>query len=112
MEVIRIPPCCTAKVETLANSANPSQAGSGRKAGPAVRAPNPSQVRIAPRQRFAVDRGGGMQSSANATASSKSSFKVGEMAVHPAHGVGEVERLEERDFGGKVTACYVIKIRD
>jgi CarD family transcriptional regulator len=52
-----------------------------------------------------------MQSSVNATASSKS-FKVGEMAVHPAHGVGEVERLEERDFGGKVTSCYVIKIRD
>jgi CarD family transcriptional regulator len=52
-----------------------------------------------------------MQSSVNATASSKG-FKVGEMAVHPAHGVGEVERLEERDFGGKVTSCYVIKIRD
>ena len=53
-----------------------------------------------------------MQSSVNPTASSKSSFKVGEMAVHPAHGVGEVERLEERDFGGKLTSCYVIKIRD
>jgi CarD family transcriptional regulator len=52
-----------------------------------------------------------MQSSVNAAGSSKS-FKVGEMAVHPAHGVGEVERLEERDFGGKVTSCYVIKIRD
>ena len=39
-------------------------------------------------------------------------FKVGDMAVHPAHGVGEVERMEERDFGGRMTACYVIKIRD
>jgi CarD family transcriptional regulator len=39
-------------------------------------------------------------------------FKVGDMAVHPAHGVGEVERMEERDFGGTKTACYVIKIRD
>ena len=39
-------------------------------------------------------------------------FKVGDMAVHPAHGVGEVERMEERDFGGRKTACYVIKIRD
>ena len=39
-------------------------------------------------------------------------FKVGDMAVHPAHGVGEVERMEERDFGGRTTSCYVIKIRD
>ena len=40
------------------------------------------------------------------------SFKVGDMAVHPAHGVGEVERLEDRDFGGRMTTVYVIKIRD
>ena len=40
-------------------------------------------------------------------------FKAGDMAVHPAHGVGEVERLEERDFGGgRLTTCYVIKIKD
>ena len=40
-------------------------------------------------------------------------FKVGDMAVHPSHGVGEVERMEDRDFGGsKNTSCYVIKIRD
>lgn len=34
------------------------------------------------------------------------------MAVHPAHGVGEVEQLEDRDLGGRKTSCYVIKIRD
>lgn len=40
-------------------------------------------------------------------------FKAGDMAVHPAHGVGEVEKLEERDFGGgRKTTCYVIKIKD
>lgn len=39
-------------------------------------------------------------------------FKVGEMAVHPAHGVGEVAQIEERDFGGRKTTCYVLKILD
>ena len=40
-------------------------------------------------------------------------FKAGDMAVHPAHGVGEVQDIEEKDFGGgRKTACYVIKIRD
>ena len=40
-------------------------------------------------------------------------FKVGDMAVHPSHGVGEVERMEDRDFGGsKNTSCYVIKIQE
>lgn len=39
-------------------------------------------------------------------------FKVGDMAVHPNHGVGEVVEIETRDLGGRSTACYVIKIRD
>jgi CarD family transcriptional regulator len=40
-------------------------------------------------------------------------FKAGDMAVHPAHGVGEVQDIEEKDFGGgRKTPCYVIKIRD
>jgi CarD family transcriptional regulator len=39
-------------------------------------------------------------------------FKAGDMAVHPAHGVGEVEQLEDRDLGGRKTPCYVIKIKD
>jgi len=40
-------------------------------------------------------------------------FKAGDMAVHPAHGVGEVQQIEDRDFGGgRKTSCYVIKIRD
>src|SRR4051812_38813428 len=28
-------------------------------------------------------------------------FKAGEMAVHPKHGVGEVTEIEERDLGGR-----------
>ena len=39
-------------------------------------------------------------------------FKAGDMAVHPAHGVGEVTQLEDRDLGGRKTSCYVIKIKD
>ncbi|MEO8905476.1 MAG: CarD family transcriptional regulator [Polyangiaceae bacterium] len=39
-------------------------------------------------------------------------FKAGDMAVHPAHGVGEVVELEDRDLGGRKTTCYVIKIKD
>src|SRR6187401_552542 len=64
------------------------------------------------RQRTAGARGGGMESTLNAPVTPHYTFKVGDMAVHPSHGVGEVERMEDRDFGGKKTACYVIKIRD
>ena len=53
-----------------------------------------------------------MQSSSLNTSVTRYTFKVGDMAVHPAHGVGEVERIEEKDFGGRLTACYVIRIRD
>jgi CarD family transcriptional regulator len=51
-----------------------------------------------------------MQSSVNVE--SGHSFKAAEMAVHPAHGVGEVVALEERDLGGRITTCYVLKIID
>jgi CarD family transcriptional regulator len=39
-------------------------------------------------------------------------FKVGDRAVHPKHGVGEVVLLEDRDLGGTKTSCYVLKIID
>jgi CarD family transcriptional regulator len=39
-------------------------------------------------------------------------FKVGERAVHPSHGVGEVVQIEERELGGRKTSCYVLKIVD
>ena len=37
-------------------------------------------------------------------------FKVGQMAVHPAHGVGEVSDIEERELGGRKSPCYVLKM--
>jgi CarD family transcriptional regulator len=46
------------------------------------------------------------------SAESQHSFKVGEMAVHPAHGVGEVADIEQRDLGGRLSACYVLRILD
>jgi CarD family transcriptional regulator len=40
----------------------------------------------------------------------ESSFQVGDMAVHPAHGVGEVTGIEKRDLGGSVNLFYVVRI--
>jgi CarD family transcriptional regulator len=40
----------------------------------------------------------------------ESSFQVGDMAVHPAHGVGEVTGIEKRDLGGSVNLFYVLRI--
>jgi CarD family transcriptional regulator len=40
------------------------------------------------------------------------SFQVGDMAVHPAHGVGEVTGIEKRDLGGSVNLFYVLRIID
>src|SRR5579862_9068157 len=39
-------------------------------------------------------------------------FKVGEKAVHPAHGVGEVTGIEEREIGGTRTTFYILRILD
>src|SRR5215510_7744184 len=43
---------------------------------------------------------------------SETSFQVGDMAVHPAHGVGEVAGIEKRDLGGSVNVFYILKIDD
>lgn len=40
------------------------------------------------------------------------SFKVGEMAVHPKHGVGEIVEVEEKDLGGRTSTFFVLKIVD
>jgi CarD family transcriptional regulator len=39
-------------------------------------------------------------------------FGVGDMAVHPAHGVGQIVALEQRALGGKITDCYILKMLD
>jgi CarD family transcriptional regulator len=51
-----------------------------------------------------------MQTAVNAEVTHK--FKVGDMAVHPAHGVGEVAQIEDRELGGRKSACYVLRILD
>jgi len=37
-------------------------------------------------------------------------FEVGQLAVHPAHGVGTVASIEEKDFGGTLSIVYVLHI--
>ncbi len=37
-------------------------------------------------------------------------FEVGQLAVHPAHGVGSVASIEEKDFGGTLSIVYVLHI--
>jgi CarD family transcriptional regulator len=39
-------------------------------------------------------------------------FQVGQMAVHPAHGVGQVAQIEMRDLGGTKSRVYVLKINN
>ena len=40
------------------------------------------------------------------------SFKVGDKAVHPSHGVGEVSNIETLEIAGRKTQFYVLKILD
>ncbi len=37
-------------------------------------------------------------------------FRVGDTAVHPAHGVGEVSKIEDRNLGGRTSSVYVLRI--
>ena len=39
-------------------------------------------------------------------------FVVGDKAVHPAHGVGEVTAIEQREIGGTRTTFYILRILD
>ena len=39
-------------------------------------------------------------------------FKVGDKAVHPAHGVGEITSIEKREIAGNKKAFYILKILD
>jgi CarD family transcriptional regulator len=39
-------------------------------------------------------------------------FKVGDKAVHPSHGVGEVTAIEKREIGGSSQNFYILKILD
>ncbi len=37
-------------------------------------------------------------------------FKVGDKAVYPAHGVGEITDIQQRKIGGKERSFYILKI--
>lgn len=39
-------------------------------------------------------------------------FKIGDKAVYPAHGVGVVSAIEERNISGTKQKCYILKIFD
>ena len=39
-------------------------------------------------------------------------FKVGDMAVYPAHGVGRVDSIETREIAGNTHRFYILKIID
>jgi len=39
-------------------------------------------------------------------------FKIGDMAVYPAQGVGVIEAIEAREFGGEKNEFYVLRIVD
>jgi CarD family transcriptional regulator len=39
-------------------------------------------------------------------------FNVGDKAVHPAHGVGEITSIEKRDIAGSRKSFYILKILD
>ena len=40
----------------------------------------------------------------------RESFKVGDKAVYPAHGVGEVTAIENRSIGGMEQTFYILRI--
>ncbi len=39
-------------------------------------------------------------------------FKIGDLAVYPAHGVGKIESIESKSIGGKKLDFYVMRILD
>jgi CarD family transcriptional regulator len=40
----------------------------------------------------------------------KNTFKTGDMAVYPAHGVGKIESIEERKIGDNEQVFYVMRL--
>lgn len=39
-------------------------------------------------------------------------FKIGDLAVYPAHGVGVIERIESQDIAGSAQDFYIMRILD
>lgn len=53
-----------------------------------------------------------MEASVETGTEASQDFQVGQMAVHPAHGVGQVAQIEVRDFGGTKSRVYVLQINN
>lgn len=43
---------------------------------------------------------------------SKTTFDIGDKAVYPAHGVGVIERIDNKEISGNVISFYVMRILD
>lgn len=39
-------------------------------------------------------------------------FKIGDKAVYPAYGVGQIERIDEKEIAGTIMSFYVVRILD
>ena len=39
-------------------------------------------------------------------------YKIGDMAVYPAQGVGIIEAIESKEFGGEAHDFYILRIVD
>jgi RNA polymerase-interacting CarD/CdnL/TRCF family regulator len=39
-------------------------------------------------------------------------FQIGDKVIHKHYGLGEVIQLDEKEFSGRPTRCYVVRIRD
>ena len=46
------------------------------------------------------------------TRSADQTFKIGDKAVYPAHGVGVIERIENKEIAGSILSFYVLRILD
>ena len=51
-----------------------------------------------------------MRARVNGDSAVSLTFGVGDVAVHPAHGVGTVALIEEREIAGQVSRWYVLQI--
>ncbi|MEZ4846072.1 MAG: CarD family transcriptional regulator [Bdellovibrionota bacterium] len=43
---------------------------------------------------------------------SKTTFEIGDKAVYPAHGVGIIERIDNKEISGTILSFYVMRILD
>jgi CarD family transcriptional regulator len=79
---------------------------------PAPSIPPPSQPPTSQRPSFRPGAPGSFLGGPQLPKPPAPDFVVGDKAVHPAHGVGEVTGIEEREIGGTRTNFYILRILD